>query len=269
LLRLAWRCLDQIVAHIFPVDIEGNAKDVQAAADEVLSAKRLAASHADKDDEAGALARAFLDKLASFAPGIPDLSSDKYLPTITDRRLEVSLVERSLDRSGRPKETVVGFVDVIATVTIPVPHLSSGIPHRLRKGYDDDEFAMDEWDTPKVDPAHGSSATPHLPIPKSAVENLKSMSWSAYSPRRCELWLDVRATDIPVGQLLRELKTLREYAPKDAVVTVVAQAMDDEKAAMLAHEGFCVVTGELLSKFDLAKTLQRFRKGQNAESANG
>lgn len=63
-------------------------------------------------------------------------------------------------------------------------------------------------------------------------------------------WIDVRVTDLPVGQLLRELKTLRSYAPYDTLILVVMNKVDPDVRKMLGNEGFVAVSRAWLEKLE-------------------
>lgn len=98
----------------------------------------------------------------------------------------------------------------------------------------------------------GSCFSPyvHTPLPKLKHTSLGLAKWMCRHDT-FNFWIDLRPTDIPVGQLLRELKTLRGYAPRDAVIAVVLAQAPESTLEMLRHEGFQALTRDMLLNLGL------------------
>lgn len=77
---------------------------------------------------------------------------------------------------------------------------------------------------------------------RSNPEPLPPPAWFTLT-RDIPLWVDIRATPTPVGQLLRELKTLRGYAPpRTEILVIIDLDGRDPVIEMLNDEGFHVGT---------------------------
>lgn len=130
-----------------------------------------------------------------------------------------SPVHERLPEGSEREPKVVGFVDVVAEVTL------------LK------EFDLSSLDLPIV-----------FTWPYASESDLERVlqDWKVQAPTwggrkvKEQIWFDVRASGFAVGALLRDLKTLREFNP-NGIIAVVTQDCPPEHREILVHEGFWLV----------------------------
>lgn len=243
LLQLAWEKLPLVADEFFGFgsnsEALANAKATAIAEfdrriGEVSSAlQRMNGSTTDQR-EVKALCR-HLEALRKAATGVE-------LPQ-TKTGVEHVVIEAPIAEAKEPawgqkaKEKLVGFVDLSCTVQIrkelylgfedtdPISQALRGIASRFPFSDEPAQYA------PALLKAYAGNPGP-LPLPTW-------FTWTTDIP----LWIDIRATATPVGQLLRELKTLRGYAPMQTEILVIADLDGRDSALqMLNDEGFHVGT---------------------------
>jgi len=245
LLRRVWRNVDAIFATIFSKKRTDFDSSVQYEISSYLSEAANAAERARKlacDEDVPEACRreaaAFGDRLSSV--------TDQFVPPPTDELFEVRVDARALAAplierktvAGNERETHVGFVDVECEVSIPSrikldPNLplafSSSSAYALWSAWEfGTGFSSDEL-------AKG----PEAPYWKMEHD-------------RADVWIDVRITPLPLGQLMRELKTLRGYGDRETLVFVAMPFIDAETEMFLKAENFFPITAEWLTKLGFA-----------------
>jgi len=233
LLRLVWRNLEGIMGHVFSKARSDFEDDFQDAIEAYLRTTAAAAErvrkYADGTVEGLALAERLSSVDAKFVPPVPD---ELFDATVSHKTLAAPVIEYKTV-AGMHRETQVGFVDIECQVDIPdrikvdgkLPWalaLSNGIlvsGDRLARQFVDDEMKI----APQV---------PHWEMKRDEVS----------------VWIDVRVTLPPLGQLLRELKTLRRYATKPTVFFVAMPSIDRETVAVLKSENFNALSAEWMKE---------------------
>lgn len=241
LLSLVWSKLDMLLVKLF-LPKEKDWLDMQEKQiPEYLEKLGYAVTRAREfavicsDDERGSALTQMADQF--------DLLQKKPLPELLAETKTLKLVKSEIERpitvekGGYPsREEVVGYIDIAANVHTPVGLTAcTGAPDYLTEGYA--SWKDSEW------------AKNKLTLGVIQDKPLEPPSWSVSAEER-DLWIDVRTSDVPVGQLIRELKTLREYLPRNAMLLVVFQALDADKFQMLQHEGFLIITADKLSALE-------------------
>lgn len=233
LLRLVWRNLDGIMVRIFSKassDFEAYFSDaIETYLGMISTAAERVHQHANGSAEGLALAERLLSVDAKFVPSVPD---ELFAATVSHKTLAAPVIEYKAV-SGTRRATQVGFVDIECQVGIPdrikidnnlpwalaLSHgalLSGG---RLERRFVDDDMRK----TPEA--------------PRWEMER-----------EMANVWIDVRVTIPPLGQLLRELKNLRNYATGPRLVIVVLPAIDSETASCLKSEDFVALSAEWIKK---------------------
>lgn len=135
------------------------------------------------------------------------------------------IIYETKGRPGAEREEQIGFIDIECVVKYPYEiSLASGLPYDLReldihlRHYWNDTTKLDEFEEP---------------------------TWEVSTTNET-VWIDIRP-DLPkLGQLLRELKTLRSYAPENSFICVVTSVADKQSIEILAAEGFILIPHEWL-----------------------
>lgn len=241
LLRRIWRNVDAIIAALFSkkradfesslqYQIESYLQKLESAAER---ARRLA-SDSEVDEEFRREAAAFAERLTKVTDRlIPQAADELFEVKVDSRSLAAPLIERKTV-AGNMRATHVGFVDMECSIRIPSrveldPNLpwaftSSSAYALCKAGEFSTSFSSNEL-------AKGPEA------PYWKVEH-----------DRADVWIDVRVTPLPLGQLMRELKTLRGYGDRDTIVFVAMPSIDAETEAFLRAESFFPITAQWLSK---------------------
>lgn len=250
LLKLSWRKLDALVDRLFsmkPEQVEarksksiGEYLDKWRAGAEIAREKAAQSGNAEIKFHYSRIAKEIEDILAE---PIAEIDPSDATATIIDRILEREIVEEK-GRGFSTRSEVVGFVDIEVTIGIPETlTLSHSLPYCLQV---EEESAADLlWDSIEV--SRGTKIQERNPEQVELYE-IKGYSpnppaWHAYK-KQAEYWIDIRTAPKPIGMLLRELKTLREYAPGEVIV--VMETIGPEELLMLKNERFGVITREIL-----------------------
>jgi hypothetical protein len=155
----------------------------------------------------------------------PKLDEDSVRIDISKTTLERPIVEIK-GKPGALREEQVGFIDIECKLSVPVRvNLTSQIRDVIR--------AL-EW-------------THLLPFPKSFKGTEKpEAKWNIETEQRI-LWIDIRPQLPPVGQLIRELKTLRAYdgysptgQQPHAYIWVFTETVEPHIVKMLEQEHFLI-----------------------------
>jgi len=122
------------------------------------------------------------------------------------------------------------YIDLEMGVSVPQITLDSGIPYALvskaKTPHGDKEWKRSHFGlSDKVDP------------PKWWLNEKHNI-----------LWIDVRPQLGPIGQLIRELKVLRDYTGPDTIIAVVTEMSDEVSWLMLKNEGFSLIPIETIRK---------------------
>lgn len=130
---------------------------------------------------------------------------------------------------------IVGYVDVAAVVDVVV-----GLSLKPSIGTE----PGDSYES-QLHEVHFASGPD-----KELLQRLKS--WRPAAPtwvakhRRVEVWFDIRAHPVVVGEVLRELRTLREYLPCSpstvSIIALVVPGCAPQVEELLNHEDFWVVS---------------------------
>ena len=75
---------------------------------------------------------------------------------------------------------------------------------------------------------------------------METPHWSSTRNDR-RLWIDVRPELGPLGQVLRELKVLRDYTPYNTDIAVLCKDEDDLAEEILRNERFILIDEAYLS----------------------
>ena len=233
LLRLVWDKVDLLASVFYATNGERLAARERDAADaehrrDVASALEQARSWVKLcgSGEMGEALASLVEQL-KFAKkrGVPKLKPELWWPRVESKRLAAPICSDLVTGSGR----TVGYIDVEVRMQVTRSiRFHSGVPHWLTRG-DDAEREARAKRAPAAD-----AATIRADGPKAA-------SWSAFRHER-RLWIDVRPSLAPIGQLLRELKVLRQYAPVESDIVVVYTEDDAQGVDMLEHEGFVTLS---------------------------
>lgn len=173
---------------------------------------------------------------------MPPLPYDSILSTISEAHLahELTVQKPLRDDRWRTRTEVVGFVDAYCVINaLMINRLGfdsdlSGLP----TSSDTSRWAMGRW----ANAANEGITPPSWP---ESVGNPDSHCYLQYG-----LAVDVRPQLPPIGQLLRELKTLQEYLPTKigalplgtSHVMVVTNEASADIQNVLKHEGFMILT---------------------------
>ena len=147
----------------------------------------------------------------------PDLDEGVLQVIVENTTLEHPIVETK-GRRGEERVEQIGFIDMECQIRIPVrAEITSGIPYSIRS----------------FDSLYGSLFE-ERPVKD---ESINDPQWSVVTEQRA-VWIDIRPELPAVGQLLRELKTLRAYAGTGSWIWVFTEFADPEIVDMLHQEGF-------------------------------
>lgn len=232
MLEVVWARLDTLAAHLYttpvPTDLKAICNRAALAFDE---ASRAASNRGEKanasllDNYAGAIRT-----LEGQPPTAP------VAPVLTRKGVAVELVDPIAQREG----AVAGYVDITATVLKRHHAVQTFL---LPFESDDDGMMETLLDRHQVD------------RDEYLAGNLRACppAWGSADGAVTDILIDIRPTAPPVGQLLRELKTLRGCAPvwprdesgwrahdqpAHRSVIVVSPTISPTAKDMLAHEGF-------------------------------
>lgn len=243
LLALTWRKLEAVARRLFSMK-EERAKEQQHLAEERYRSRAEYASRwaltkaAEYENEVGPALKDLGNAVATISKKKivpPDPAS--FLPEVIDPELEAPIHEEKGPWNNRRREQI-GFIDIACDI-------------RQAK-----ELSLSEklpWCLEKEEPSHHDSLLRRamnqrenrLTLPTIRQSQPTPPEWSM-SHLTSSVWIDVRVSVTPIGQLLRELKTLREIAPSGTLVMVVVENMPPETINMLLHEGFIAITKEFL-----------------------
>lgn len=246
LLRLVWSKIDLAIKKLFSLRDDRLTQQRLAAEEKYRTRIEIsiesAAKLADRfKDERSVALKSLGKELSSLmrkkiAPPDPGVA----VPSIESKTLEFPIVETKGTRY-EPKRVDVGFIDIACEVVRPIElSLYDSLPHFLDQVRPDaqDRMLRSVWDDDdRIALEVIQHWTPTVP------------SWHM-DHRHVTLWIDVRTTITPVGQLLRELKTARTHAPSDVLMIVVMEEVDPEVRAMLEHENILALSREWLEELD-------------------
>lgn len=205
LLRRVWRNLDGVVDVMFSPDPAAFEEEAAHCVKAYLTRCARAAQHANQlaGDYSGSHQAAAMSALATRlaaqdAAAVPPIPAAIARTTIATRTLEEPLVEWKIS-AGNKKRIEVGYVDIACQVHIPRRvELRANLPEFLNDGTQNGLlgtiFARRREDLTVDD--IGAPLTPPC--------------WTTEHKQRT-VWIDVRVTPMALGQLVRELKTLRSY----------------------------------------------------------
>lgn len=241
LLKLTWQKLDLAVGKLFNIpendwaQKESSAKAMYCRsliqkANNMRSVAKLLGDK--KPDGRDALLR-LEQRLRSHAVSpFPIMDETLFRASIASRELEHALyVEKG--RFSAPRHEIAGFVDIACEVVLPEKLILDGQPAYFPD--DEDDFDVDSledavWGCPElIDPLSVDKQV--IPVPH----------WTMKS-KRADLWVDVRITYVPIGQLIRETKLLRDHGEEGTIVVIVMETVDESIREMLEHEDFQVVS---------------------------
>jgi len=246
LLRRLWRNLDGIIAVLYSADSAAFEEQVAGRVDNYLARRTRAAEHAHElassygDDRRAAVMAALATRLApNDATSVPPLPSAIAKARIATRTLEESLIEWKTS-AGNTKRIEVGFVDIACQVSIPDRvELSANLPRFLNDGTREAMLGSIFARRPDTLSVDEIGAT------------LQAPSWITEDKHR-SVWIDVRVTTPALGQLVRELKTLRGYGVGSVDVLVVLPSVDEETKEILLDEHFVALDAEWLTEHNFA-----------------
>lgn len=249
LLTLTWAKLDALIASLFGIAPAKRPLTI-AAAKEAFSAKmNTVAAEADNyrmtaGEHLGEMSDVPTEALQRLAQrlrahGDYELGSvdETWFSTkVTRRELEHPLYVTKGSRTASRQE-LAGFVDIVCGLDIPTELSVSCAPRIGRKM---DEQSLEDFFSDPAVVDFGTDADELDAVQLSAPMWFMGRDF----PR---LWIDIRPTDTLIGQLIRELKTLRDIADEaDSGLLVVVETIDDTHRAMLKHENILVVTRQEL-----------------------
>jgi hypothetical protein len=238
LLRAVWANLDALALALYI----GNGRKIAAAAEAKakLHKKQLATALAEAkswlkasdDDQSRAALLSIADQL-SFAQktGVPTLPTDLYIPEVVRKILEAPISRDPVHGSG----PTVGYIDVEVILSLASSiSLDDGIPY---------------WLTPreKETAEQRDRRRAHAHLLESHQSGVKAASWNSGRVNH-RLWIDVRPELGSMGQLLRELKVIRDFAPFDTDIAVVFRETDKQAVEMLRNEGFIPLDESVLAR---------------------
>lgn len=141
-------------------------------------------------------------------PSTPDCD---LTPVISERHLAKAITHDP--RTGASVKTV-GYIDIeLAVEAVREINLTAGIPTAF--------LAEDVLSDRTITASHFALSEPEWDINKVHQR----------------VWVDIRPVLPPVGELLRQLKTLDEFGDDDTTIVVLTEQAVAEVASMLAHEG--------------------------------
>lgn len=234
LLRRVWRNLDGIVEVLYSADLAAFQDQAAHHVERYLARCSYASQQAYglasgyDDDRRATVMKELATRLAGQeATSLPPLPATIARAKITTRTLEEPLTELKTS-AGSKKLIEVGFVDIACQVKIPLSvELHTNLPRFLndgtREGMIGSIFAQ-RLDTLSADEIGAT---------------LQAPSWITEDKHR-SVWIDVRVTVPALGQLVRELKTLRGYGAGGVDVLVVLPSIDKDTKEMLLNEHFVV-----------------------------
>jgi hypothetical protein len=139
-------------------------------------------------------------------------------------------------RANEPPSKIIGYVDVAAAVDVVVD-----IALKPSMGPENSEDAYVSMMAEVISRRGGD---------EEWLDRLKA--WRPVTPyweakrQHMEVWFDIRAQPFVVGEMLRELRTLRESLPHSTSATsfiaLVVPHCADQARTLLIHEGFLVVS---------------------------
>lgn len=245
LLMLTWAKIDPLVASLF-----GILPPAQTAA--IGAAKEAYRVHMDAlaDQAESYLAKGggrfgeplgasnerlqrLVERLRAHGACEPDAVDESCFSAKVRRRELERPLYATKGTGATTRQECVGFVDIACDLDVPGTLCILGTP--WLHTFEVEEVLADYFADP---------LTKEFGIGAEAAERVRipAPSW-LMSRTFPKLWIDVRPGDTPIGQLVRELKALRDFgdAANDKVLVVV-ESIDDTKRAMLKHEDILVVT---------------------------
>lgn len=226
LLKLCWRKLDALVDTLFsPKEEEINerkAKEIGEFEAQWSIGAQIARERAAESDNAEIklhYSRIAQEVEAILGKPVAEIDQADTKAKIVKRTLEREIFEEK-GRGFSTRKEVVGFVDI--EVEISTPHsldLSHSLPDYLEKA---DASVTSRLRAIAL--ARQAGVSREQDPDKVELYRIKGYSprhpaWSSFN-KHATYWIDVRTTPKPIGQLLRELKTLRDYAPEGVIVVM-------------------------------------------------
>lgn len=229
LLRLVWQHIDDLVSARFssvPVRVLDEAPSAIAKHTEETTSIINALERHVKGDRLNAEIKSSIKhyiplcmEYAKKAPPKLEEDAEALQVTVENTTLERPIVETK-GRRGEERTEQIGFIDLECQIRIPVrAEIDCGIPYSIRS-FTSTYGSLFEDRLKKGDP-------------------FENPQWSIVTEQRL-IWIDIRPELPAVGQLLRELKTLRTYAGTRSFIWVFTEAVDPEIADMLHEEGFLI-----------------------------
>jgi|GEM_PF-4496761 len=226
LLRLCWQRAAAIAASVLAVTPASLRTSLRAEEARYRHALRKASGLLARWREEGGLPRTASSRLRALlaelerrhASDLPEPELQDIGPVaIVSRTLALPFFERTM--RGEPAAREAGFIDLaIAAMQPDSLRIHPGLPMVLQ------DFSFASGDTAgriaEIDPG-----------------DFRAPRWAVDTVERT-VWIDIRPELPPAGLLLRELKVLRQHAPEDAAICIVSDSDDAMLRAMLANEGF-------------------------------
>lgn len=247
LLTMTWKKLDALVASLFGVSPAARPLAIEAAKKAYRARMGALAAKADTyRTKAGDTSEVPVVTLQGLAQRLR-AHADYELNLIDETCFSAKVTRRELEhplyltkRSGiASREELAGFVDIVCNVDIPT-HLSVFC----------DPQVDGRWHEESLDSFFRGRSVVDVEIEADELNSLELPTPTWLMGRTFpQLWIDVRPTDTPIGQLIRDLKALREFAGNaETRLLVVVDAIDDGKRAMLKHEDILTVTHQELEQ---------------------
>lgn len=228
LIRTATRPVQNAVDEMFHKAWSAYLKDISVLATHLTKgAKEGNVSSADSDRII-----AELRAIEAAPPAIP--RAELFCPEIEEMELEAPIFDSQLDRYGRRQEKQVGFIDIDLTISrISTLTIETGFPSWVEEEIEGVDYG---WTM--------------LSEVEANSESKPDSRWAGFTPPpptvtpfsdSHRIWVDVRKSDMPVGQLIREIKLMRSYEPEASFFVVLEDASSQTKE-MLMHESIMPFT---------------------------
>ncbi len=250
LLKLCWRKLDALVDKLFSPNEEEihekKSKEIGEFEAQWNIGAQIARERAAASDNAEI--KLHYSRIAQESEAILGKPVAEVEKAVNQAKIEKRTLEREIfaekGRGFSTRNEVVGFVDI--EVEVAIPHsldLSPSLPRFLEKA---DASVTSLLRSIAI--ARQADASREQEPDKVELDRIKDYSprhptWTSFN-KHATYWIDVRTTPKPIGQLLRELKTLRDFAPEGVIV--VMESVGPEELCMLENENFAVLTREIL-----------------------
>ncbi|MBK6616556.1 hypothetical protein [Ottowia sp.] len=238
-LKAVWRKLDCGLERLFgwkPSKVREQSKEAMAGFEaqmESVAATILTMAERSGEPDLDQWLRATRERVLSstVCGSVGQVSRNIAAVELTKRELAKELVEERNARTARAREEVVGYIDIAVDIRVPTRlRLRGNLPVWLIR--DREEVWRDPLKWMRQD------ATKHDEL-KNLV--LSVPEWFCERRDR-QIWVDVRATCPPVGQMLREVKVLRALSDKKATIVMALPKNDPDLEAMFRNENVVVTT---------------------------